>query len=348
MACMIWRSPSSSTSPRNGRTLGPKSQRTSRNSPSPSIRRGTDNQQRVGRGWRMVEIGIEAGGQCVKRVTNAGSWRGSMRDQRLRPEPDSQRQRREHNPANQATPFSRGLGVGHCRESTALAGATCTGAFTAWFRDFQREFARFSQVQLARAEIRQISLRAKTDPGRGRHSAGKSHLAKQLQSLPSAYLPAACAAPSGVRLFFSSGTAVTTNTCSVAFASSCSLSSTLMCGTISPPILLKRLKRSVTRRNPSSSSDRDVAGVVPAVAQNFGGFFRLVQVALHHVRPAHEQVSPGLIDGQRLQRFRIDNFHVIPGSGCPMLPRFAPTWRNDAARKSIVFTVTTGEHSVQP
>jgi len=26
----------------------------------------------------------------------------------------------------------------------------------------------------------------------------------------------------------------------------------------------------------------------------------------------------------------------------PMLPRFAPTWRNDAARKSIVFTVTAG------
>ena len=54
--------------------------------------------------------------------------------------------------------------------------------------------------------------------------------------------------------FFSSGTPVTTNVCSVAPASSCNFSSSLMCGTISPPILLKRFRRSVICRKPSSSS----------------------------------------------------------------------------------------------
>ena len=41
-------------------------------------------------------------------------------------------------------------------------------------------------------------------------------------------------------------------------------------------------------------------------------------------------------------------FTAIPGKGWPMLPRFAPTCRKEAARKSVVFTVTAGEHSVQP
>jgi len=56
---------------------------------------------------------------------------------------------------------------------------------------------------------------------------------------------------------------VTTNVCSVTQASSCSFSSTLMCGTISPPILLKRESRSVMVRKPSSS----VMAISPVIYQ---------------------------------------------------------------------------------
>lgn len=56
------------------------------------------------------------------------------------------------------------------------------------------------------------------------------------------------------------------------------------CGTISPPILLKRDRRSVRNRKPSSSMRAMSPGVVPAVAQYLGGFFGYAQVTLHHVR----------------------------------------------------------------
>src|SRR5579862_39416 len=49
----------------------------------------------------------------------------------------------------------------------------------------------------------------------------------------------------------------------------------------------------------------DVAGVVPAVVQNFGGFFRLVEVALHDVGTSDEEQTR-LVDGLNGLRFRID------------------------------------------
>ncbi len=115
--------------------------------------------------------------------------------------------------------------------------------------------------------------------------------------------------------FFSSGTPATTKVCSVAPASSCSFSSTLMCGTISPPILLNRLRRSVICRKPSSSMAAMSPVHIPAVAQHFGGFFRLAQIALHHVRPAHEQQTR-LAQRQVFlvpRIFRVDDAHAHAG-----------------------------------
>src|ERR1700722_5353952 len=50
----------------------------------------------------------------------------------------------------------------------------------------------------------------------------------------------------------------------------------------------------------------DVAGVVPAVFQNFGGFLRKVQITDHHVRPAHEQ-QPRLVHGESFAGIRIND-----------------------------------------
>src|SRR5262245_7813781 len=49
----------------------------------------------------------------------------------------------------------------------------------------------------------------------------------------------------------------------------------------------------------------DVASVVPAVAENFSGFFRLVQIALHYVGSAYQKQA-GLIRLQDSLGFRID------------------------------------------
>src|ERR1043166_7194896 len=58
----------------------------------------------------------------------------------------------------------------------------------------------------------------------------------------------------------------------------------------------------------------DVAGVIPAVAQDFGGFFGLVQVALHDVGAADQQQT-GLIGGLDVLRFGIDDAQNNSGQG---------------------------------
>src|ERR1700730_9811355 len=150
---------------------------------------------------------------------------------------------------------------------------------------------------------------------RGRHNAGRSPLARPARHSSS------CSSDSVFKMirrspFFSSGTAVTTNICSLAPASSWSFSSTLMWGTISPPILLKRLSRSVTRRKPSSST----AAMSPVLYQpsrsTSAVSFRAIQIALHHVGAADEQKA-GLIDAERLLRFGIDNFYRDAREGMP-------------------------------
>src|SRR5271169_6158458 len=99
----------------------------------------------------MVKVGIKAGSQCVERITNASIWRGSPRYQRLRPEPDSQRNGREQNSANDPAPVMRAFGICHFQKSPALTLAVSMGR-SCRFRDFQSEFARLSQIQLACAE----------------------------------------------------------------------------------------------------------------------------------------------------------------------------------------------------
>src|SRR5262249_55614907 len=51
----------------------------------------------------------------------------------------------------------------------------------------------------------------------------------------------------------------------------------------------------------------DVAGVVPAIAQDFGGFLGFVQIAAHDVGAADEEQAR-LIDAERLVRIGIDDF----------------------------------------
>ena len=56
----------------------------------------------------------------------------------------------------------------------------------------------------------------------------------------------------------------------------------------------------------------DVAGNVPAVAQDLGGRFRVAEVAGHDVRAAHQQQA-GLADAERLHRFGIDDADADAG-----------------------------------
>ena len=53
----------------------------------------------------------------------------------------------------------------------------------------------------------------------------------------------------------------------------------------------------------------DVAGHIPAIAQNFGGLIRTPQIALHHVW-AFQQQHARFIERQRLESFRINNAHA--------------------------------------
>ena len=60
----------------------------------------------------------------------------------------------------------------------------------------------------------------------------------------------------------------------------------------------------------------NIAGAIPAVAQDFARFFRRVQVALHHIRTAHQQqtFTPGR---QGFVRFAIDHADADSGKGPP-------------------------------
>jgi hypothetical protein len=85
----------------------------------------------------------------------------------------------------------------------------------------------------------------------------------------------------------------------------------LMCGTISPPILLKRDSRSVMRMNPSSSMQSDVS-VVPAVEQHLRRLLRLSQVTEHAVRPA--ACARGYTTASRGQLARLPGDVLAPPS----------------------------------
>src|SRR5208282_6861731 len=78
----------------------------------------------------MIEVGVEAGCQCMKSVTNAGSSGGSLRDERLRPEPDSQRNGREQDPSNDPAAAMRAIGICHLQKIPAIACAVCIEALT--------------------------------------------------------------------------------------------------------------------------------------------------------------------------------------------------------------------------
>ncbi len=84
---------------------------------------------------------------------------------------------------------------------------------------------------------------------------------------------------------------------------------------------------------------REIAGVIPALAQRRRRFLRLVVIALHQVGAANDQLALGA-DRQILQRGRIDDPVARPGTGRPQDPM---------TRVPVVqFIVTIVEVSVMP
>src|SRR6202140_5226963 len=147
----------------------------------------------------MVEVGIGAGGHGVKRITNACGRRSSPRDQRLRPEPDAQRQGREHDPAGQAAPLMASFGVGHLQGRSRSARTACTGALTPVSRLPARVRAPFAS-RASPCLDKATFLRVETDPG-GAARAPANHILQAVPEFLSTYHPEGCATPSDVRLF---------------------------------------------------------------------------------------------------------------------------------------------------
>ena len=146
--------------------------------------------------------------------------------------------------------------AGIADEATATTDATCFGQLRWNYRDVAPPPIQRAQVQLARPELRQASTRYMFSR-LGIHSAAvrigrRCQIRRARARWHKEHQPLAALVV---------GHDVT------AHVSSPSASSMRRCGTISPPILLKRERRSVMRRKPSSSSSADIAGDVPAVAQ---------------------------------------------------------------------------------
>ena len=121
-----------------------------------------------------------------------------------------------------------------------------------------------------------------------------------------------------------------------------------MCGTISPAILLKRDRRSVICMNPASSIVRDVAGHVPAVAQNLRRLVGLAESsrasgsALSRAADLRGRTAaPRPLPDRRSWRRR----RAADGRPCPTC---VPRWRSRPSSTSGTFTATTGAISVQP
>ena len=75
-----------------------------------------------------------------------------------------------------------------------------------------------------------------------------------------------------------------------------------------PPRMISSFSRPVMVRKPFSSAFGEIAGVVPAVAQRLRGLLRLVEIAGHHVRAAHDQLA--LLAGVDIASARrIDDAH---------------------------------------
>src|SRR5437762_13825045 len=70
----------------------------------------------------------------------------------------------------------------------------------------------------------------------------------------------------------------------------------------------------------------DIAGDIPAIAQDFRCLLGLAEITFHHVRPADQQEA-GLADGEWLHRVRVDDAHSDGGQ-----------WMTDCAALSAVLT----------
>ena len=91
--------------------------------------------------------------------------------------------------------------------------------------------------------------------------------------------------------FFPSGTAVTTNRCSVDAREFVQLFFDFDVRHHFAADFAEAAQAVRDREEAVFIFCRDVAGDVPAIAQNFRRFLGLAEIALHHVGPAHEQQS---------------------------------------------------------
>ena len=92
----------------------------------------------------------------------------------------------------------------------------------------------------------------------------------------------------------------------------------------------------------------DVTGRIPAVLQNVGRFLRLAQISAHHVRTFHQEHA-GCSRRHRLAGIDVDHLDGDAGQRMSDLAALGQRPGGSPARDSRVpFTVTTGEHSVQP
>ena len=101
--------------------------------------------------------------------------------------------------------------------------------------------------------------------------------------------------------FFSSGTPATTNVCSVDAGQFVQLLLDLDVRNHLAADLAEAAEAVGDLQEAVLVNGGDVAGDIPAVAQDFGGLLRSAEVALHDVGAAHEQQA-GLADRHRLRR----------------------------------------------
>ena len=126
-----------------------------------------------------------------------------------------------------------------------------------------------------------------------------------------------------------------------------STSSTFMCGTISPPILEKRLRRPVMVMNPSSSSIamspvlNQPSTITSLVA------FSLLRYPSITLGPLIHNIPDSLAGSSSFVSMS-QTFAVTLATGRPTVPSLASTWKSPRRREAGMFALTPGESSVMP
>jgi hypothetical protein len=108
--------------------------------------RGTDDQECIRRGRRVLQIRIESRCEIVKPVANPGVWQVTSADQGLRPEPDSDCDRRYDQAQEESMPR-----IGCHRQNFRITEAGVAPGISSMANRLKGQFARAAQIQLASA-----------------------------------------------------------------------------------------------------------------------------------------------------------------------------------------------------